>query len=315
MMRMRKTITALLAAALTVCLCGCQLARPEAADAGGIQGDRLIGVYVTFDYLDTFDMDGWLSDNLDRLGGDVTVSQADVERYSSAIPAERTPDGDWVFPGLDGMGYYCPVQEDEDGTYIGSHLDEGLCSGGMHLTSTDQGDQIELDCTVYVTASDKTCLYCNPVYQRPDGQVYLTGGNGGMSSEGDHAEGQLFVMTLNSSDSSVIDGGTEESYGCSVTVRLWVMYAPEEIVLIQMDGGSREISRSSYAPGLLPERLTLEKDCAFVLAETRKTGPDGGPAVTRELIELREDGSTLFGSFYARADGVCVRQETELVGG
>ncbi len=311
---MRKQIGALLlCAALALAGAGCQLAKPEAAGAG--QGDRLIGVYITWDYLDTFDMEGYLNDHIGKLssGGDLVLSEADTAAYSGRIWAEETADGDWVFPGLEGLGCYCPVEETEEGTHIGSHLDEGICSNGLHLTSTDEGDRTEIDCTVYVTASDRACLYCNPVYQTAAGQVYLTGGSGGMSSEGIHDEGELFSTTLSSETSSSVSGQAAKAGSSSVTVRLALMFAPEELVLIQMDEDSRELSRESYVPGRLPEQIRLSKDCAYVLAETHKRDPEGLPVTGRELIELRDGEPTVFTGFYAAENGLCLRQPAELI--
>lgn len=311
---MRKRMGALLlCAALTLTGAGCQLAKPEAAGDGS--GDRLIGVYITWDYVDAFDMEGYLNDHIGKLssGGELALSEADTAAYSGRVWAEETEDGDWVFPDLEGLGYYCPVEETAEGTHIGSHLDEGVCSNGLRLTSTDQGDRLEMDCTVYVAASDRACLYCNPVYQTAAGQVYLTGGSGGMSSEGIHDEGELFSTTLSSETSSAVSSQAAKADSSSVTVRLSLMFPPEELVLIQMDGDSRELGRESYVPGRLPEQIRLSKDCAYVLAETRKRDPEGRSATGRELIELRDGEPAVFDGFYAAENGLCVRQTAELI--
>lgn len=307
----KKIAALLLCGALLLTGTGCQLARPETAGAG--QPDRLIGVYITWEYVDTFDMEGYLNDHIGQAlpGGDITLSESDAAAYSGRIPALQTADGDWDFPGLEGLGYYCPVSEADGATHIGNHTDPGICSNKLHHISTDEGDRMEMDCTVYIADRDRT-LYCNPVYQTAEGQVYLAGGNGGMSSEGDHDEGELFSTTLSSESASTL-GGERSATGSSVTVRMSVMFAPEEIVLIQMDGDSRELSRRSFVPGRLPERLTLAEGCAYVLAETHKRDPEGEASVTRELISLNKDGSTLFTSFYVREDGLCLQQSTELI--
>lgn len=47
-------------------LSGCQLAREDE----GENGDRLVGVFVTTEYIDLFDMERYLNDNLRAVGGE-----------------------------------------------------------------------------------------------------------------------------------------------------------------------------------------------------------------------------------------------------
>ena len=71
---------------LLLSLCSCQLARE---DGMNIQmNDRLVGVYITQEYLDLFDFDRYLNDNIHTIlnRGEITVS--DNEQYSTRIYAE-----------------------------------------------------------------------------------------------------------------------------------------------------------------------------------------------------------------------------------
>jgi hypothetical protein len=66
-MMIKRSLAVCLAVCFLLTLAGCQLA---VEDAGGTNnGDRLIGVFVTKEYLDLFDTEGYLNDNISKLSG------------------------------------------------------------------------------------------------------------------------------------------------------------------------------------------------------------------------------------------------------
>lgn len=88
--------TLMLGLAMVLPLTGCQLALPGEESA---QDDRLIGVYVTTEYLDLFDIESYLEDNLNAgwTGGEIT---GDTDPYEGRVYAVRTEDGKYVFEGV-----------------------------------------------------------------------------------------------------------------------------------------------------------------------------------------------------------------------
>ena len=57
-----------LALLLALCLLsGCSLARPEAEEGNGVSQDMMIGVFITREYLDLFDFERYLEDNLNTV--------------------------------------------------------------------------------------------------------------------------------------------------------------------------------------------------------------------------------------------------------
>lgn len=307
---MNKRLFAFLACLVLLLGCGgCQLADPEEDGTQAAEQDRLIGVFVTEEYLDLFDFDAYVSDNADKLaegGGETVLSSQDSEAYGDRVWAAQKDNGDWVFEGLEGMGYYAYRYKSEAETGIASHLDEGLTGNGMHVTSTDEGESVELEATIYHVPDSRVRYYFNPVCQAPDGAVYLTSGNG-VTMEGT-AEGEASAHTLSDSVTATGPDGGSTVTSCSVAVHVEIMNAPGEIVVLQMDKDSSVLDRKSYAPGQAPESLTPEPGCAYLVVETHKTGPEGG-MVTRELVDA---GAERFSTFHARPDGVCVRQDTTL---
>lgn len=318
-MKVKRFFAALLAGAALLTLSGCGLAR---ADAGVSAGeDRLIGALVTTEYLDLFDFESYFNDHAGQFvdGGDIVVENSDAyqRRIYAALTTEILTDEEtgeqmehkkYVFDGIDGMGYFAPRVGDEYGGYIGSHGDKGVTDAHMNIVSTDEEDSIILEGTVYVDMGKLDAeYYVNPVYQCADGAVYVTSGSGYLLS-GDHGEGEMFSTTLDATTTIAEDGRTRAD-SCSVTIHLAAMFAPERIVLLQMDENSGVLSRKEYTPGTLPELLELEAGTAYLVVETHKRDGAGEEAVDRELYQSDTEN---IGTFYAREDGICQKQWTQL---
>ena len=72
-----------------------------------------------------------------------------------------------------------------------------------------------------------------------------------------------------------------------------------------MNKDSAILSRAEYAPGELPKTLKPEPATAYILEETYSHDASGKETVTRKLFGA-EDAA--LSAFYARADGICVKQ-------
>lgn len=312
---MRKTVWFLLLAALLLGLCaGCRLARPDAAEAPA--QDRLIGVYVTREGLDLFDMESYLRDNAGRLtdGGGAEIGAQDQEQYGGRLWARQTDDGDWVFDGLDGFGYYAYRYAGQNENGVASHLDEGITGGGMHVTVEDAGERVELRGTVYVTAGAGLRFYCNPVYQTVDGAVYCTEGHGAETAGA--LEGESTTMTLRDAV-TVTENGESRTDSFQAEICFELVPEPVRVALLQMDADSRVLRRDSYAPGQVPESLTLEPACAYVVAETEERFADGRTALSRQLkdIDPAAEQPAVLETYCAGEDGLCLRRDTALTAG
>ena len=312
----KRIAAALTGACLLLGCAGCQLARPG-ADAAP-EPDRLIGAYVTREYVDLFDIEGYLADHIGSLGSDAALSAEDSREYAGRLWAEPVlgDDGlpeDWVFP-VEGMGLYYPYTEDMSGSYFGSHMDPGVVSGGAHITSTDDGDRIELDFTLYSVPGEDIEFYCNPVYQTPEGDVYLTSGNGMLLDSQLEEQDSIFSTTLSEEQTQTADGRTISAGGSSVTFHAGVKLPPERIELIQLDGDSRELRRDGYDPDAMPASVTVDPACESVLVQTHRRAADGADDVSRQLVDLTGEDDTIT-TFTARPDGICVPQTTDIVRG
>lgn len=94
-----KKLSILLSLCLALALGGCSMLREDAAPA---EEDRLVGIYVTPEYIDTFGFEAYSEDNASQLlsGGGDEISAEDAEEYSQRIYATNNGgrEGELEFP-------------------------------------------------------------------------------------------------------------------------------------------------------------------------------------------------------------------------
>lgn len=286
-------------------LTSCSLARPE--DEAGNGEDKLVGVFITTEYLDLFDFEGYFNDHANQLvgGGDVVVE--DTAGYQGRIYATletvTTYDEDgaayehkeFVFEGLEGYACFaCYIPDGESG-YQSSTVGEGFGGVNTHYISGDDGSGIELEGTLYICPQEEVCYYFNPVYQIADHQVYLTSGSGFMMG-GMESEGGAYTQTQEQKLTLTVEGEREE-YSAKVTCGIEVRYPTQELTVLEMNEAGEILARHSFTPGQFPEGLELGKDCAYLIVEHHKVDHQGQIVVSRELLE--RDAGTV-GTYYLR---------------
>lgn len=302
----RKMVTFLLGAACLGLFSGCQLAKSDTEATG----DRLVGVYVTTEYIDLFDMESYLNDNLRIVGGDIAI-EGDADAYQGRIYAnfveeEGRPDS-YEFEGLEGSAFYSLYSQDGENVegYYHTVVSGGISEPKAHYTVTDEGERIELDADIYFEANGMSpTFYCNPVYQTAEGQVYLTSGSG-ISTSGVLAEGTMMSQKLEETSSVAINGKKEE-FGLSVEIQVVGVYLPEEYVLLQMSRDDEVIDKAEYAPGGFPEELVFGPETEYVLLKGQKTNGEGNPETFLEVYDRKDDNMR---TLEYVADGVCVKRD------
>lgn len=327
-----KAIVYSFAGILAACfICGAtgtvKLARVDAEGVSAQAKDRLIGIFVTFDYLDLFDFEQYLEDNVDKVvasGGNLTVDRQKAAAYSDRLYATMVEKSltnpktgktrtmqEYVFEGIEGILYYEALMEDEAGSYYTSGGDDAISDGHIHIKSTDAGDSIEMKGTIYMSAlGTENCLYFNPVYQTSEGEVYAVSGNSySYSYSGEiGGEGVIGTVKLEEKNTVAIDGQTSE-VGTLIEMSYAFMDVPVKIIVTQMDHQNQIVGRDEYVPEEMPEKVTAADSTEYILVETIKKDKAGKEIVTRELCQ-KDEGS--FRTFYAREDGICVEKQTEV---
>ena len=300
---MNKKLFSLLLAAICVMSTGCSLASQEVNNSGAGCKDELVGVVVTFEYLDLFDMEAYLQDNLDDIMAGKNPGQTVCEGRLYAqeeIEESTTEDGVtctttyYNFDHVDGIAMlnYWTQTLRSDGT-LHSEFTTGTCDEGLWevFFSNELCEGV-----IYVPKdAGEVCIYTNPVYQDGEGRLYLVPGTG-ICSDAHMGEMSQWVTE----EYTETENGQEFTRKREFRVTVRGAAVPDSVAVIQMSGENGVIQRREYLPGQLPEELTPEEDCAYILIEQNTGG-----AVTRTLIEPGEDSFQVF----LRADEVCCGED------
>lgn len=276
---------------LCLFLSGCSLAVPGAGADEEKEQDRLIGVFVTTEYVDLMDMESYLQEHVDELIDGETIWVDNTDAYKSKLYAtidkhDSKEPLDWEidFKGVEGVNFFRAMWQN-DGEEAFSMLSGGdaISDVTTHLYMTDGGESVDLTGTIYVRRdSGKYRFYMNPVYQTASGEIYMTGGDSG--SIGGMEDGGSFSMSLKE-DMSVTENGVTTGYSTSVEVKFTVMDEPEQIRLHYMDEKLNILYTEEYAPGALPEKLVAKEGTVCVVVEM--VFENG--TVSRELFEVTEE--------------------------
>lgn len=292
-----KILCIILTLLMVVTFSGCQLAREDLAQTK--EGDKLIGVFVTYEHLDLFDMESYLNDNISKFskGGNIEINGAhDIYNnrlYATLVEEELTAvnSGEkhsmfsYVFEGLDGISMFAPTITDPitGDSYSSSSSGKGISDPKYHVKRGDNEEGIELEATIYVASGAMSdAIYINPVYQSDDSKVYLQSGQGFMAS-GDNGEGGVYTQTMTDSTSRT-ENKTITTYTTSIKLSIATMNPTETVAIYQMDSSNRIISKNEYSPGNVPEEITPEKSCEYFIVESHKTTFNGEKQVERQIF-------------------------------
>jgi len=322
-MAKRNLIIAVCCVLILCVLSGCQLAK-ESAGANAY-GDKMIGLFITTEYLDLFDFDGYLNDYFNRFrigrfrGGEINID-GNTDKYQGRLYAELVPvtftneetgetmvTHEYVFEGVEGMLYFVPIIQSADGedSCFVPMSDPAISDMYMGVSHSEH----ELKGTIYVIPTEKNRnYYYNPVYQNADGSVYAVSGTGIIVSNENYAsvEGAVISQTMKLT-TTITENGKTKKDSISIEISISIMLAPVKIVILQMDSDNTILSQRSYEPEAMPEVFTLEARTAYLIVETHKRDEMGTIIITREIYDRGVDS---IATFFAREDGVCVKHWT-----
>ena len=319
-MKIKRSISALLAVLFTLSLSGCQLAQKDTGEDSATA--HIIGVFITTEYLDLFDAEAYLSDQFVGTSiGDASFSE-NSDRYDGRYYAtlqtitnlhgsdSKTTYYEYQFPELNGFSFFSANHPDsvDASVYLSSNYDSAISDIHTSIFVTDAGERVELTGTLNLSMSyTNKQIFINPVYQTEDGSVYVESGDSFMQGC-TTSEGAFMTQTI-SDTTTTTNNGVSESKGNTVALSIAFLYAPEKIVVIQMDQNNEVVKKSEFIPGTLPETLKPEAATEYIVVETHKKDAEGSPLVTREMYTKEDDAVS---SYYARADGICVNQSASL---
>lgn len=298
-------------------LTGFVLADPQASE-DSIE-DRMVGVLITTDSLDLFDFESYFNENANKIlkGNQIINSGAYDGRIYATLEDELLTNvkkdktvinQKFVFNDIDGFSYFTAKIKDENGDYTSTHADDAIAVGKTHFKYTDDGIDVELEGTIYVTPTRQNYIfYMNPVYQNENGDVYVMEGSA-ISGNMD-MEGTVFSQTLESSY-IVTENGKTKTDTITIRTSISVLYEPVNIEIIEFDKNNEIVEIHKYTAGEMPKTIKSQTETEYIFVITEKNNPHDGPVYSRELYQRDDTG---FNTFYSRDDGICINQYTELI--
>ncbi|MDL2234899.1 hypothetical protein LJC07_01940 [Christensenellaceae bacterium OttesenSCG-928-L17] len=315
---LKKGLAFLCIFALLVPLCGCQLAKEEAQQGSG-EG-RMIGMFITWEPLDLFDMEAFLNDNIGGIadGGDVIADHASgayngrlyATLQEQTVTSEESGEPytlhEYVFEGLEGLSFFSARHNVGSEEYISSTQSEGVSAVHLAQNVSDTGTTTSLEGTIYVVPGTIRILYFNPVYQMDDGSVYLTSGTG-MAC--DQLEDGMRQSVWYDETSTITEQGETKNAGFNIKCNIEGMYAPEKIVLQQMDENHALIESTAFRSEDVPDTIMPLRKAAYCVLETYAIAQGGEKTVRRTLLEKTD---TYMETFHPLASGVCAQKQVEI---
>ena len=273
---MKKLAIALILA-LALMLPGCSLLREDGEPA---DADRLVGVYITENYIDSFDFEAYVQDNASSLsGGSGEISREDAAKYTRRIYAEIT-DGKTSFP-IEGIAFIAARYEKDGESCTGSDYGDKLADVHLSINVSDDMETTVLTGKLFAdSGAGHMSAYCNPVYQQADGRVYLVPGEGVSANMGS--------MTHSLSESCESAKKGERGYGMDITLEVEGRRPSEKLAVLLYSAEGALLSRTEYAPEEMPEEIAAE-GAAWAVFEDYTADYSGEPQVIRQLIAAGSD--------------------------
>ena len=267
MLFMKKKLSILCCLIALAVLSGCSLA----ADSGdGAQArDRLIGGLLTKDYIEK------------------TYATAEYEdgRLKSLD-----------FEGIDGHYAVLNAYGDQNGElYYNTIISDGTdvaTNYGIHDSDGEENRTIELKFQGHVLV-DKDCgegiAYLNPVYMTADGRIYTVAGNSGTLKK--DGLGASMGWGIDKTVKMEI-GNWKEEVKIKIFVDCALVKEPTKVIICQMDKNHETMTREDYLPDAVPEKLSVEEGCEYVMILTECVSEDGQKITDRQAVSY--DGNTTY---------------------
>ena len=262
------------------------LALPELPSGG----DRLAGLFVTTAPIEPNPPEITLNSR-----GELVAKQQDTRIYGvlKTPPSGQPVNGDTTqedasktpvtFDGVEGYGIYSLQLQDEGSVESCSTVFADDVFTDLHFTVS--GDEDTAEASLYINADNPCTCYFHPVYQQPDGQVYLQLPSSGITSS-DLSQGVRYSRSISQSQSSGPTGQEESEESCfTVTVVAEAPVENTEVILMDRQNQVIQTLSKQQLADLFPQdapRLELPSQTAYVILQQTKIGTE---ALCRSLFD------------------------------
>ncbi len=257
--------------------------------------DLLIGCFITTEYLDLFDVEEYLEDNISVVLNSNT-KEIDTTEYENRIYAklvdksytdeetgEKIKTAEYVFEDLEGYSFYdCYIKPELDSEgYTTLVQNGGVCDINVSNDFGDNYENMTLKGTIYTLQSD-VIFYYNPVYQSEDGSVYLVSGTGS------NVSGGSMTHSMKEEVAVTVDGETITKKN-EIIVTVEKAELSEEIELTELDKNNLIIKKSNYTPDNIPQSYKANKNTESIIITQTSVASEDNVIVKRAIVSRGEE--------------------------
>ena len=283
-------------------------------EQGTAETDRLIGVLITEDSIESFDMETYLQNNLSELVNQKEISMpeipADAQRLYATNTLKDVNSLDFSFEGIKGIRFFsCYIDPEGNGDgYWTSGADEGCSDSHWGFKETEDSSRIEGECTIFSTmSSHEKMFFVNPMYQTTDGRIYVIPGGGEVFSR-DIAFYTTSSRTLNEKRTMTINGETK-TFEAEIKINFSFINPPSSVTLLQYDEENLVIAEQIIKADSIPEEIIPLKNAQYLIIESVVSTPDGTETTERQLLQRKDNYAKVFS---VREDDIIVQHSIEL---
>lgn len=283
-MKMSKIILSIV---LLVGLSGCQLAKNTTVSGE----DQLMGIFITTESLGTDEFTITGNNEIKEKNDKIYASYAS-ETYENE-DGSLSELGDYVFENLEGIPFYFTKIENENGIHINSSDTKGFISNVQMATRvTDDMNELDNEGTIYFsTRVSDLIFFANPVYQEPDGNVYVVATNG-LAIFGD-IEGQKASQKLESTISTT-DNDKTITEKTIITINYESKLDSSKTRVIEMNKENEVIFITEILKDATPEKLKLSENTEYIIIETVSMDSTNKEIIEREILPITADSFTIY---------------------
>ncbi len=265
----------------------------------------LVGMYVTTEPVDGYvdkggywSTTGFQSNGIDTFTGkDRDENRIYAKKVTRTDIAESTGEeiitDEYVFEDIEGYGLYAfkvknpEIQEEE---YTSLSFDLGFCdvslfdheAGGLSDVPGFKDLENLTEATMYITKKD-VIIYKNPVFQEPDGDVFLVPADMG-EYIGGSILGEKITITTEDVEKKVQNTGITRVFTTKVVLNLVTAAEMKEIRIAEYDVYDKVIASKTYNPSELPDDINVQKNTEYLMVE-EITERDGKEIINRKIVD------------------------------
>jgi len=207
--------------------------------------------------------------------------------------------------------WYASYMQGKDGNepYWTSHGAEGISEAQFGVHNINGVEHITMEGTIYVRNREGIIgFYFNPVYQMPDGRVYLVEGEG--TSFSNHGESGVSYTHALTEENTRTQNGEKTGKGSEIRIQVKTMELPLRYVIHCMDTGHRVLTGQEFLPGELPEKLQIPVNTAYVLLEIHEWNEQEQDVVRYEVYDRQDEQLQ---TYRALENNICAEQSVKLI--